>query len=112
MSERFIDRVLARIPKQPVTDYFFSHWRHADRPTDEGFGLLPVPGVVQAKLMEAVFDFDHYTGTIPHVSECRTVLDPRFQPPQKVRFYQCIKIPLLGEVHHELVMERLPAAQG
>jgi hypothetical protein len=111
-SEKFIDRVLARLPKQPVTDYFFTHWRHADRPTDEGFGLLPVPGAVPAKVLESVFDIDHYTGTIPHVTECRTIADERFEPPQKLRFYQRIKIPLLGEVHHELVLERLGQVQG
>ena len=49
---------------------------------------------------------------MPHVAESRSVPDGRFVPPQQVRFYQCIKIPLLGEVHHELVLERLGVVEG
>lgn len=112
MSDRFIDRVLERLPSGPITEFFFSHWNHDGRPTDEGVGLLPVPGADPQKVIERVFDLDHYVGHIAHVSECRTIPDERFQPPKQVRFYQRIQIPLLGEVHHELVLERMDPAKG
>jgi hypothetical protein len=48
---------------------------------------------------------DHYVGNVAHVTECRAIADPAYTPPAKVRFYQRIKIPLLGEIHHELVLE-------
>jgi hypothetical protein len=57
-------------------------------------------------------DVDNYVGAIAHVAENRSVADPAHAPPQAVRFYQRLKIPLLGAVHHELVLERLGTIQG
>lgn len=111
-ADRFVDRVMQRLPDQPPTDYFFAHWPHGDKPTDEGFGLLPVPGAVGEQVLDCVLNVDRYTGRIAHVSECRSIPDERFKPPEAVRFYQRVKIPLLGEVHHELVLERLGTIKG
>lgn len=111
-AEKFIDRVLERLPGLPIADYFFAHWRHREQPTEEGFGLLPVPGASPERVLACVFDVDHYTNNIPHVSECRAIADERFRPPERVRFYQRIRIPLLGEVHHELVLERVGTRRG
>jgi hypothetical protein len=111
-SDRFIDRVLGRVPRAPITDYTFMHWPHGDKPTHEGVGLLPVLGADPEKILARVFEVDHYLGNIGHVVECRAVADERFQRPEKLRFYQRVKIPLLGEVHHELVLERLGTIDG
>jgi hypothetical protein len=112
MAASFLERVLARIPAGDITDYHFDHWGHGDKPTDEGVGLLPVPGIDPEKVLERVFDVDNYERNIQHVAECRAIKDERFQPPDKVRFYQRIKIPVLGDVHHELVLERAGEHQG
>jgi len=111
-SDRFIDRVLSRLPKTPITDYTFLHWPHGDKPTHEGVGLLPVPGADPEKVLSRVFDVDRYVGNVGHVVECRAITDDRFKRPEKVRFYQRVKIPLLGEVHHELALERLGTLDG
>jgi hypothetical protein len=111
-SDRFIDRVLSRISKTPISDYAFQHWAHGGKPTDEGFGLLPVPGADPEKILVRVFDVDHYVGNVAHVVECRAISDERFKLPERVRFYQRVKIPLLGDVHHELVLERLGTIAG
>lgn len=110
--DRFIDRVLAQLPKSPISDYTFLHWPHGEKPTHEGVGLLPVPGADPEKVLARVFDVDHYVGNVGHVVECRAIADDRFKRPEKVRFYQRIKIPLLGEVHHELVLERHGQVEG
>ena len=111
-SDRFIDRVLSRLPKTPITDFTFLHWPHADKPTHEGVGLLAVPGADPEKVLARVFDVDHYAGNVAHVAECRAIADERYPRPGKVRFYQRVKIPIIGEVHHELALERLGSLEG
>lgn len=108
----FVDRVFSRLPSSTPSGLVFESWSHAGRPTDEGFGLLPVPGVDPEKLIAAVMDVDAYVGNVQHVSACRSIADDRFQPPQAVRFYQKVDIPVLGSVHHELVLHDLGERDG
>ena len=109
----FLDRVLSRVPPPSAapSDYAFHHWSAPGKVTDEAVGVLRVPGVDPEKLLARVLDVDHYVGAIPHVVESRSIADPRFATP-RVRFYQRVKIPVLGDVHQELLLERLPARDG
>ncbi len=103
MSEAdFLDRVFARIAP-PGRRYHFESWRHGGRPTSEGLGVLPMPDVDVDAVLARVMDFDHYVGNIAHVVESRQVPDPAYTPPHQVRFYQRIKVPVLGPIHMELV---------
>lgn len=108
----FLGRVLSRLPATPPTSFFVTSWSHGGRPTDEGLGLLPIPGLDPAKALDAVMDVDHYVGNLEHCAVCRSIRDPRFVPPAKVRFYQRIDLPVLGSVQHELVLERLGEHRG
>ena len=81
-AEAFVERVMKHLPARPPTAFTFAHWAHGGRPTEEGFGLLPVPGVDPLKVIAAVMDVDHYVGNVEHVSACRAVKDPRFTPPE------------------------------
>ena len=83
---------------------------HAGRPTSEGFGIGPVAGADPEKLIAAVMDLDHYVGNIEHVAVCRTIKDERF--PDGRRFYQRLDLPLLGTIHHELVLRDLGTRDG
>jgi hypothetical protein len=112
LKNPFVQRVLQHLPSGDPSAYFFAHWNFDGRPTDEGVGLLPVAGADPEKVLARVMDVDHYLGNVGHVVECRSVQDERYQPPQQVRFYQRIKIPLLGQVHHELVLDRIGEHQG
>lgn len=108
----FLDRVLLRFPAATPTSFQFFHWNHAGRPTDEGFGIMPVPGLDPAKVMAAVMDLDHYVGNVEHVAVSRTIADPRFVPPEKVRFYQKVEIPVLGGIQLEAALHRLGERRG
>ncbi len=108
----FLDRVLPHLPASPPTAFTFSHWPHGGRQTDEGFAIMPIPGLDPQRAIDAVMDVDHYVGNLEHVAACRSIKDPRFVAPDKVRFYQRIEIPMLGAVHHELVLERLAPQRG
>lgn len=115
MSENaFLTRVLERLPPSEarVTDYVFKHWAVPGKVTDEALGVLPVPGVDAKRFLSRVMDLDQYKGAIPHVVESRSVPDARFMPPQKLRFYQRVKIPLLGDVQQEIAMELLGERAG
>jgi hypothetical protein len=111
MSTEFVERVLKRVGSPQVTAFRFETWTVGGKPTAEGLGLLPVPGVDPQKFLERVMDLDHYVGPIPHVVESRTVADSRFQAPRQKRFYQRVKVPLIGELHQESVIE-LAGSQG
>ena len=108
----FVERVLSRLPAGKPTSFTWNAWKHAGRPTQEGFGIMPIPGVDPDKVIAAVMDVDHYVGNVEHVATCRSVADGRFTPPEAVRFYQKVSIPMLGSVHHELVLEDLGDRDG
>lgn len=104
-AQDFLDRVFRRVPTGPVSGWKFEAWNHAGKPTAEGFGVLAVPGVDPEKLIARVMDVARYVGNVEHVIESRPIADPRYVPPQKVRFYQRINVPLLAKIHMELVLE-------
>lgn len=106
----FVDRVFANLPG-PSSDFVFKSWRHEDRPTKEGVGLLTASGVDVDAVVGRIMDVDHYVGNVEYVDECRAVSDASV-PAGAVRFYQRIKMPILGAVHHELVMEDLGERSG
>ncbi len=110
--EQFVDRVFQRLPATPPGAFTFAHWAHAGRPTEEALALMPIPGADPARIMAAVMDVGHYFGNVEHVAECRAIADPRYPPPDHVRFYQRVNLPVLGAVHHELVLHRLGERQG
>jgi len=110
--QAFLERVLKHAPASPPASFQLSHWAHAGRPTEEAFGVLACPGLDPKKAIDAVMDVDHYVGNIEHVAVCRSVKDPRFAAPDHVRFYQRLDVPMLGGIHHELVLHRLGTHQG
>jgi len=110
-SKPFVDRVFANLPSAGGS-FSFEAWKHSGQPTKEGVGVLPVSGVDVDAMAARIMDVDHYHGNVDHVEECRTVADGAYSPPQSVRFYQRIKIPVLGSVHHELVLEDLGERDG
>jgi len=103
-AQDFLERVFKKLPSASITSYQFQHWSFGGKPTDEGFGLTPIPGVDPERLIARVMDVDRYVGNVDHVSECRSVPDARFSRPEKVRFYQKVTIPVIGSVQHELVL--------
>ena len=110
--EAFVERIRKHLPSSPPAAFLFAHWSHQGRPTEEAIAIMAVPGADPKKVVEAVMDVDHYVGNVEHVVECRSIADPRFPPPDHVRFYQRINVPILGNIHHQLVLHRMPEAGG
>jgi hypothetical protein len=110
----FLDRVFQRMPRPDhgKGEYVFEHWSHPGKVTDEALGILKVPGADPKKIFERVMDVDRYKGNIGHVEESRAIADPRFVMPEKVRFYQRVNIPLLGDVQQEIALEMQPERDG
>lgn len=109
--QAFVDRVLEHLPASPPSGFAFKSWKHQGRPTEEGFGALAIR-VDATRLMDAVMDIDSYVGNVDHVAECRSIVDSRYSAPDAVRFYQRVDIPVLGSVHHELVIHRVGEIRG
>ncbi len=103
----FLTRVLERAPRvgAGITEYVFKHWSVPGKITEEALGLLPVPGVDAERFLTKVMDLDRYKGPIPHVIDSRIVPDPAYAPPSSARFYQRVRIPLLGDVQQEIAIE-------
>ncbi len=108
----FLDRVFQRLPASPPREFQFFHWAWPGRATEEGFGLLPVPGLDPGKVIDAAMDVDHYLGNVEHVKVSRSVRDARWSLPAATRFYQRVDVPMLGSIHHELVIQRLAERKG
>lgn len=113
MSEAaaFLERVLKQLPASPSA-FTFAHWPHAGRPTEEGFGIMPIAGLDPEKVIAAVMDVGSYVGNVEHVITSRIIPDSRYTLPDAVRFYQKIDIPMLGAIHHELVLRKLGEHKG
>ena len=110
--EGFADRVFKKLPTRKPSAFASAAWDHAGRPTQEAVAIMPIPGVDPSKVIDCVMDVDHYVGNVEHVGACRSIKDARFAPPDKVRFYQKIDVPMLGAIHHELVLSRLGTHKG
>jgi hypothetical protein len=108
----FLKRVFQNLPQTPPSDYYFKIWNVSGKITSEALGILPVPGVEPEKLVACVMDVDHYVGNINYVAESRSISDGRYVQPKQVRFYQQVKIPLLGAVHQEIVLTDGGTIQG
>ncbi|MEZ6188846.1 MAG: hypothetical protein R3F62_28065 [Planctomycetota bacterium] len=108
----FVERVVPHLPSSPPPSMTFKNWDFGGRPTKEGLGVLAVPGLDPQKLVDAVMDVDHYVGNIDKVVESRAIADPRFSPPESVRFYQRVKLPVLGSIHYENVLHRIGTRAG
>ena len=112
-TQALLDRVFQRVPApSSVSSYQIHHWPQSGKPTEEAVGVLPVPGVDAEKLIARVMDVDNYVGNVPHVIESRSIQDPRFDGKSQIRFYQRVKIPVLGAIHYELVLKDGGERQG
>lgn len=108
----FLDRLFQHLTSLPIREYLFRHWAVPGKVTNEAVGLLPVPGADPEKIAARVMDVDHYVGNVAHVCAARSIPDPAYPPPNMVRFYQRVKIPVIGELHQELVLERAGPRDG
>ncbi len=97
-----LDRIFARLYK-PASGFKFESWRIPGRPTSEALGVLAVQVDVE-RMVERIKDVDSYRGNIDHVLESRGVQDPAYAPPEHLRFYQRLNIPMVAEVQFENVM--------
>lgn len=107
----FLSRVFSHSPTL-AGDFAFAAWRHASRPTKEGFGIVSARDVDVDRMAAAIMDVDHYKGNIDYVEESRSIADSRFTPPAAVRFYQRIKVPMLAQIHMELVLSDFGERDG
>ena len=103
-ADQFIERVFAHLPAGTPQTFTFESWSFGGKPTNEGVGLLPVAGLDPDKVRACILDVDHYVGNVGHVEECRSIADARFVPPNSVRFYQRIDVPVLARIQMELVL--------
>jgi len=111
-ASAFLDRVMPNVPSLGGRDFQFKAWRHADRPTQEGVGVLAQSGVDVDKLAACIMNVNSYRGNVDHVEESRAISDSRYAPPKAVRFYQRVKVPMLATIHMELVLQDFGERNG
>jgi len=104
--QAFLERVFRKLPPAGTLPkaYKLEGWEVSGKPTEEAVGFMPAPGVDPDRLIARVMDVNHYKGNIAHVVESRAIPDPAFMPPQQVRFYQKVDVPVIATIHHELVL--------
>ena len=111
-ADAFLNRVMPNVPALGGRDFHFNAWRHAGRPTQEGVGVLSQSGIDIDKLAGCIMNVGAYRGNVDHVEESRVISDARFSPPQAVRFYQRVKVPMLATIHMELVLQDFGQRDG
>jgi hypothetical protein len=108
----FLDRVFQAVPRLSSSRFSFEAWRHEGRPTQEGVGVLPGVSVDVDRVVGRIMDIASYRGNIDYVEESRVVAGPGHAPPEAVRFYQRIKLPVLGAIQMELEMRDFGMRDG
>ena len=73
---------------------------------------MPIAGLDPEKAIDTVFSVDDYVGNLDYVDECRSIPDDRYMAPEQLRFYQRLKLPVIGSIHHELVLHRMGEKNG
>lgn len=106
-TDAFVERVFRHLPASTPPAFKFDSWSHADKPTQEGVGVLAISGFDPTGMIARIMDVGHYQGNINHVEESRAVADPNYVLPEAVRFYQRINVPVLARIHMELVLTDL-----
>jgi len=102
----FLARVFEYVPEAGagVSGFEFHHWKMQEKPTHEAIGLKAVPGADPLAVIQRVMDVDAYRGKIAHVTACRSIRDPAYVPPKKVRFMQEVGVLGIARVQQELVL--------
>ncbi len=102
----FLDRVMEKLPEGGggVSGYQFHHWKREGKPTEEAVGVKAGDGIDPDQLIARVMDVDKYRGNIAHVETCRAEQDPAFARPEKVRFFQVIRVPQVARVQQDLAL--------
>jgi len=108
----FLDRVFPYVPRLSSSRFSFEAWTHAGRPTREGVGVLPGLTVDVDRMAACIMDVGAYRGNVDHVEESRIAPGPEHQPPSAVRFYQRVKLPVLGAIHMEMVIRDFGERDG
>lgn len=103
-ASQFLDRVMPHVAGFAGQPFGFANWRHAGRPTGEGVGVLAGQTVDVDALASRILAVDQYVDNIEFVEESRISPGPENSPPTAVRFYQRIKMPMLGALQMELVL--------
>ena len=98
--EQFLVRVFQNLPRGGKS-LDISSWSESGKQASEAVAVYQVSSDVD-KMASRIMDVDHYKGNIDHVLESRAVPDPNYTPPESVRFYQRVNIPLLAVLHMEL----------
>ena len=96
----FLDRVFQHLPKPPIRHYEFRSWNISEYPTNEGVGMLPVQGLDPDNFIKHVMDVDHYVGNLGFVVDNHS--ESMDASGAKVRFYQRLKLPVIGAIQHKL----------
>jgi hypothetical protein len=102
----FLGRVLQKLPAggAGVTGFQFDHWDRPGGAVPELLGFKAVPGLDPEALIESVLDVDGYERNIAYVEVSRSVADPAYTSPGRVRLYQRVSVPGVATVQHELAL--------
>lgn len=98
-AEDFLDRVLAHERDLSMDKFNYTSWKFENRPTSEGFGILPGQDVDVASMADHILDVEHYPDNVKYV-EATDIVERR--SPTDVTYVQRMNLPVLGRIQVQI----------
>lgn len=98
-AEDFLDRVLGHEKDLSMDKFNHTTWKFENRPTSEGFGVLPGVDVDVAAMAAHVLDVENYPGNVKYVDATEVV---ERRSPTDVTYVQRMNLPIIGKVQVQI----------
>ncbi len=108
-AEEFLDRVLAHERDLSMDKFNYTSWKFENRPTSEGFGILPGQSVDVAAMAAHVLDVEHYPNNVKYVEDTEIV---ERRSPTDVTYVQRMNLPVLGRIQVQIHLADYGVREG
>ncbi len=108
-AEEFLDRVLAHEKDLSMEKFNYTSWKFENRPTSEGFGVLPGVDVDVAAMAQHILDVENYPGNVKYVDATEIV---ERRSPTDVTYVQRMNLPVIGKIQVQIHLADYGVREG
>ena len=87
----------------------YTSWKFENRPTSEGFGVLPGVDVDVASMAEHVLDVENYPGNVKYVDSTEII---ERRSPTDVTYVQRMNLPVIGKIQVQIHLADYGVREG
>ncbi|MFN8126740.1 MAG: hypothetical protein U0R64_09575 [Candidatus Nanopelagicales bacterium] len=108
-AEEFLDRVLAHEGDLSMDKFNYTSWKFENRPTSEGFGILPGQDIDVAAMADHILDVENYPKNVKYVEDTEII---ERRSPVDVTYIQRMNLPVLGRIQVQIHLSDFGLREG